>query len=332
MKMLPPEWEQLWECTRSGNEVTDEVTFHALEWLYDNRTKKGTWFHNPFRVEKKNKQGQFRLISWAGPQLSIVHLAISRWLKHEYVRKSMDASTPGAGGVMVALRAHGDNKFVTLVDVANAFSSVSERSLSAALRCLMDDVTEEFLDVLLELTTVDGHVWQGWSVSSDLFNLVMLNLDPVVFDQLPFLGVEIYTRYVDNLIFSSSKPYSPITLERFLRHVFKQCGFLLGPFQHSDQGRYSYLGVMVEEGNYRPQDVKRYVVEIEKALQHPCPHLYYWTILGYFSWTLSVSRDNIPKELFEVFERYFKLVGMIPPALQRLMIMRYQMSFADLQN
>lgn len=128
--------------------------------------------------------------------------------------------------IVTNARRHLGSRHVAAFDVEGAFPSTPATAVRVALASGLHDadLPTSWIEPLLELTTLRGALPQGAPTSPDLFSLVMYPVD-VEMERLARRFHGRYTRYADDLIFSS--PERLRGLERAVTEVLGRHGFRL---------------------------------------------------------------------------------------------------------
>ena len=125
---------------------------------------------------------------------------------------------------------HRHNRFLYLLDFTHAYASVKPEQLAPILIRFYPfcNVPVEEMDTFLKSYFFDK-IWglvPGGPASQDLFNLYAGSLvDLPIAGLLAEKGV-VYTRYIDDLTFSSASPI-PESVRRGIRHSVVEAGFLI---------------------------------------------------------------------------------------------------------
>ena len=117
--------------------------------------------------------------------------------------------------------AHFGNKYFFLTDLKNFFPSISNEMVykSLCLKGFSPDVSS----IITKLTTYKGNVPQGISTSSFIANLAFLKVDYELINLISQKEIT-YTRYVDDLTFSSKNDFKELDqtiLKLIIKHGFK---------------------------------------------------------------------------------------------------------------
>ena len=106
---------------------------------------------------------------------------------------------------MSCAKEHTGKKFVLKLDIKNFFPSITREMVYGAM---YDDINAENIKYIvpaIEMCLLDGRLPQGAPTSPAISNIVCRNLDLLLSGAIKCLGFEIsYTRYADDLIFSSN--------------------------------------------------------------------------------------------------------------------------------
>ncbi len=191
------------------------ISEHRLRWMAWNQRA----FYKEFRIAKAN--GDYRTILAPQGQL----LTQQKWI----LRKILDRGKPHKyaygfvkrRSVLDNAKPHADKKVVVRIDLKDFFPTITHQQVRK--------VFEQFgypyrVSVLLaNLCTVDGTLPQGAPTSPALSNLVAAKVDR------RFAGLKKklkfrYSRYADDLVFSSNNPRLPCLIP-FFKDVLREEGF-----------------------------------------------------------------------------------------------------------
>jgi Reverse transcriptase (RNA-dependent DNA polymerase) len=117
-----------------------------------------------------------------------------------------------------SVRIHAGAKIVIKEDIAKFFPSVTldvVRDIWSRFFGFSDEVAE----LLAMLTTRDGHLEQGAPTSGYLANLALWDVEPRLIAQLAAMGVDGYSRHVDDITLSSRKGLSASRIDWIVRTV-----------------------------------------------------------------------------------------------------------------
>lgn len=118
-------------------------------------------------------------------------------------------STKRRSGILNA-KLHSGTNFHFKTDISSFFSFITYKHVNRAL--LQLGFSGRVAELITKLVTYKGHLTEGASTSSFLANLVGLEFDAEILKICSALGI-IYTRYVDDLLFSANYCFKSKTLE-----------------------------------------------------------------------------------------------------------------------
>lgn len=108
------------------------------------------------------------------------------------------------------LEPHVDNNMFLKLDIKDFFDSIKENKLREVLTYYVDDINVNdrltLIDFIVKVVTLDGKLPQGAVTSPVLSNIIFRNLDIRISRYCKKFGIT-YTRYVDDMIFSSTDFY-----------------------------------------------------------------------------------------------------------------------------
>jgi len=184
------------------------------------------------RTYTKGPSSKQRLIAIPSPRLSELHRAFITYLKSAGLPSMPNATgcSHGDSPLANALQHRGGRYFYRL-DFARAFPSVESGRLAHVIRLLFPKLGEEEVirSFLEQYCMIPGHgLAQGGPASPLLFNLYCeWEVDQRIRALLERQGNIVYTRYVDDLVFSAKeRPLSPTLLKK-VRRIVRQAGFTI---------------------------------------------------------------------------------------------------------
>lgn len=223
-------------------EFSNETVLLAHLGLGASELKK-IWFYrarmyNHFSIAKGN--GKIRLISAPDRRLKILQRKLAPLLDQLYrVRHPVHGFVP-ARSVKTNAEAHGQRGFVVNLDLQNFFPTIKEKRVRGLLHAL--GIDRRVAEIVAHLCCVNDHLPQGAPTSPVLSNMICYRLDKDLLE-IAKSARAIYTRYADDISFSSYQPpaplfegalpavgrFSPDVLSPRLREVFSGNGFSLNP-------------------------------------------------------------------------------------------------------
>ena len=143
---------------------------------------------------------------------------------------------------------HVGKKYVMNLDLEDFFPSIKAKSIRDLFLSELFNFDHHLSTCLALLTTIDGHLPQGAPTSPVLSNFVCLEMDKAL-HLYAFLKQVEYTRYADDLTFSSELPFEDDWVSG-LKIIIEQHGFCLNDEKFRIQSRnrkQSVTGVTVNK-------------------------------------------------------------------------------------
>lgn len=261
-------------------ELADEPTLLAHLGLGAKELKKIWWYrgrmYQHFSIAKGT--GKVRLISAPDRRLKILQTRLAKLLDQLYrVRNPVHGFVPDRS-VKTNAEAHGRRRFVVNLDLQDFFPTITENRVRGVLRALDADI--RVADIVARLCCFNGYLPQGAPTSPVLSNMICYRLDTELL-RLAKGARAIYTRYADDISFSSYQPpaplfdgtlpevgrFSPDLLTPALREAFQSNGFIINPEKahYADRNsRRIITGVKINSG----LNVDRRFIRHVRALLH----------------------------------------------------------------
>jgi hypothetical protein len=178
-----------------------EETFQKINGSYDKSD------YASFTIPKK---GGHRTITYLKKDSSLYNL--QKKLLHNYLNKlTFPTCVHGfrlKESYQSYLAPHIASKYFLRLDIKDFFSSLSTEYISKELKRYIslstDNDTEEIINLVVDLVTLEGTLPQGASTSPAVSNIVMARFDQRILKYCQALDIT-YTRYADDLLFSSNK-------------------------------------------------------------------------------------------------------------------------------
>jgi RNA-directed DNA polymerase len=209
---------------------------------------------------------------------------------------------------------HVAKRLVAEYDIKSFFPNVSSKSIYEMF--VNQGCTPHVARMLTQLTTVDGHMVQGFLTSPKLSVLVLLQIDKRLTKLFKKHGL-VHTVWIDNLTVSGS--FRIQNLERLIRQIFFDDGFILKePLYTYNNERQLVTGATVNDKVMPPKGITRslrktqFLMEkygVESYLQRYYPNTsvgrFKILIIGQLSYLLSLNREKyLP--MHQWFGEYFK--------------------------
>lgn len=159
------------------------------------------------------------------PSLSLK--VVQRWILKEilekiYVSEQAMAFIPHKNGLRENAERHKKNIFLLEMDITNFFGTITEQQVYR-LFCNIG-YNSKVAGVLANLCTYDGYLPQGAVTSPYIANLVCYHMDARINGYCSRKDI-VYTRYADDLTFSSNNRTLLNKVEKFIKYIVADEGF-----------------------------------------------------------------------------------------------------------
>lgn len=190
-------------------EMADEVALLTYLKISPAELKKIWWFrrgmYHEFNISKAS--GKNRLITAPDRRLKIIQQKIAPLLNKLYrVRNPVHGFVPSRS-VKTNAEAHGGRRFIVNIDLEDFFGAITEKRVIGLLVSL--GVDKRVSEIVARLCCRSGQLPQGAPTSPVLSNMICYRLDTDLM-QVAEASRCIYTRYADDITFSSHQPPSPL--------------------------------------------------------------------------------------------------------------------------
>lgn len=261
-------------------ELADEASLLAHLGLSPKELKKIWWYRErmyaQFSIAKGG--GKVRQITAPDKRLKILQRKLAPLLDQLYRVRNPVHGFVSARSVKTNAEAHGRRRFVVNLDLKDFFPTITENRITGLLRSL--GVDDRVAAIIARLCCFGSHLPQGAPTSPVLSNMICFRLDSELL-RAAKAARSIYTRYADDITFSSYQPpaplfegvlpavgrFSPDMLARSLRDTFASNGFMVNPDKahYADRNsRRIVTGVKINAG----LNVDRRYVRHIRALLH----------------------------------------------------------------
>ncbi len=226
------------------------VSERYLQWVAHN--PRG--FYREFRIPKKNGAQRVILAPTGflrARQDWILEKILNRQRSHAAARGFVRGCS-----ILDNARPHAGRRVVVGIDLQDFFPSITHRQVRRVFERI--GYPYRVANLLANLCTVDGRLPQGAPTSPALSNLVALNLDRRL-DGLRRKMKFRYTRYADDLTFSSNHPRLPALLP-FFKQIIREEGFAVNERKVRVMragARQEVTGVVVNEQPNLPREQRR---------------------------------------------------------------------------
>ena len=223
-------------------ELTDEPTLRAHLGLSQQELKKIWWYrgrmYHQFSIAKG--MGKVRIITAPDRRLKFLQRKLAPLLDRLYrVRNPVHGFVP-TRSVKTNAEAHGSRRFVVNLDLQDFFPTITENRVRGLLTSLQLDT--RVAEIVARICCFNSALPQGAPTSPVLSNMICYRLDTELL-RIAKGARAIYTRYADDITFSSYQPpaplfegalpsvgrFSPELLAPRLRESFQSNGFTINP-------------------------------------------------------------------------------------------------------
>ncbi|MGC5795877.1 trypsin-like peptidase domain-containing protein [Sphingomonas sp. NFX23] len=171
--------------------------------------KKIWWYrggmYSQFNIAKGS--GKTRTITAPNKRLKIIQGKLMPLIDRLYRVRSPVHGFVTDRSVKTNAISHGNRRYVVNLDFKDFFPTITENRIVGLLRSL--GIDRRVAEIVARLCCFNGHLPQGASTSPVLSNMICYRLDRDL-QQIAKESRAIYTRYADDLTFSSYQPPAPI--------------------------------------------------------------------------------------------------------------------------
>lgn len=123
-----------------------------------------------------------------------------------------------------AVEPHVKNQFYYITDFQNFFASLTQADIKKVIQHNLDIIPisdcDKYLEQIISLTTIQEKLPIGFSTSPILSNCILFDFDNLLQQSCSQLYVT-YTRYADDLIFSSNQQESLLTIPQIIDNLLE---------------------------------------------------------------------------------------------------------------
>jgi RNA-directed DNA polymerase len=188
-------------------ELASEAALLAYLGISPAELRKIWWYrsrmYHHFEIAKGNNKT--RVISAPDGRLKFIQRKIAALLNTIYRRRNPVHGFVNDRSVKTNALSHIDSKFILNVDIKNFFPSITENRIRGLLSAL--GVDDRVATVVARICCNSGHLPQGAPSSPVLSNMICFRLDRGLLSIAKEARC-IYTRYADDVTFSSYQPLS----------------------------------------------------------------------------------------------------------------------------
>ena len=260
---------------KTRQDVADllEISDYQLRYhLYISPKKAYTTFTIP------KKSGESRIIHTPVTPLKIIQKKLNQVLRCVYQPKASTHGFAVGRSIITNASQHLRQRYILNLDIKDFFPSINFGRVRGLYMALPYHCTEEVATVLAQICCYENQLPQGAPTSPIVSNMICASLD----SQLQKLAKKyqcIYTRYADDITFSTSKPKFPPQLSYFsdkleklvigdeLEQIIEKNGFLINESKTRLKTRYKrqeVTGITVNE----KLNIKRKAIRQVRAMLH----------------------------------------------------------------
>lgn len=162
--------------------------------------------YKQFEIPKKNGVRKINYLEESSP----LHLLQKKLSKSFLSRQSLPMPAKGfkkGENYISYLEPHVGSVYYLRIDIADFFPSITEKTIKDELLNIIKAQTKEdrkkIVELICDITTLDGHLPQGASTSPMMSNIVMARIDQRILKYCQIFNIT-YTRYADDMLFSST--------------------------------------------------------------------------------------------------------------------------------
>lgn len=254
--------ENFWQAHSDpdSNEFANEAALLAYLGLSAKELKKIWWYrgrmYHRFPITKGS--GKVRLIAAPNRRLKFLQGKLVPLLDRLYrLRNPVHGFVP-ARSVKTNAEAHGRRRFVVNLDLKDFFPTITENRVRGLLTSLGVDM--RVAEIIARLCCVNAHLPQGAPTSPVISNMICYRLDTDLL-RIAKDARAIYTRYADDITFSSYQPPAPL-FEGTLPAVGRFSPALLSP-QLGGTLQSNGFTINAEKSHYADRNSRRIVTGVK---------------------------------------------------------------------
>ena len=202
--------------THPGNTLLERLIRHL-----DGSRNRQSYYHT---VEFPKKRGGTRTLTVPSHPLKWVQRSLLTVLTHLFPRHKCAHGFERGKSIITHARQHVGKRYVYTIDIKDFFPSITRNRVFGMLKAYPFEAPSPVARYLANLTCHDGCLPQGAPTSPILSNLLCRRLDSRLFKWARRNGYR-YSRYADDLTFSTDNEHFPSKDQRFIDRVVEDEGF-----------------------------------------------------------------------------------------------------------
>lgn len=229
-----------------------------------------------YEIPKRN--GKYRLIEDPEPTLKKHLQVLNKYLQafyYAYRSKAVYGFCIKVGNeedrnIINNACQHQYNAFMFNIDLQDFFHSVTQQNIASVYFKYFKNYGKELAELLTRLVCYNGRLPMGSPTSPVLSNIACIALDEQLLSYCDYSGIT-YTRYADDLTFSSAQPITKMD-EEFIRDKINRHNFIVNEQKvkrYLPNDRKLITGIELYRGKLRLPDnyMEQLKIEIERLRQ-----------------------------------------------------------------
>jgi RNA-directed DNA polymerase len=248
------------------------------------------WYYRTFYIKKKNG-GMRKIIApmeeIKKEQRRLYHILSKRGKIHE-----ASACRPGKGIIWNANK-HVGKKLMVNLDLKDFFGSITSSKIRKILFYYLPDYNIKDIEYFCEIATYENKLTVGSPCSPIIADMICYNMDKAL-TELAENNNAVYTRYVDDITFSSDDTYFPYKCMKEIHRIINMYGFKINysKYRIRRNGRHEVTGLVTNKKVNVPREVLRNfrarLHNLEKEGKGVTPEEY-MSLMGYINYFKSIN-------------------------------------------
>jgi len=208
-----------------------------------------------FNIRKRGADSSYRTISAPAKSLKIIQTKLAQVLSSVYLPKVAVHGFRRGKSILTNAEVHTNQRYVLNIDLANFFPSINFGRVRGMFMATPYNLNEKVSTVLAQICCFNNELPQGAPTSPIVSNMICAKMD----SQLRILAQHSrcnYTRYADDLTFSTSVPKFPAQLATIITEEkgnYLQLGEQLKTIIESNGFRVNYEKIRLQTKTHRQE-------------------------------------------------------------------------------
>lgn len=164
-------------------------------------------------IRRPDKAPKKRMILAPTEELKMVQRSIAQLVESKFTAHEIAHGYVSDRSIFTNAREHVGARSMLNIDLVDFFGSINRQSIIEALRPLLDELSDQDIHTIADLSCYDGYLPQGSPASPVLSNLVCYPLDAQLDELARRHGCKV-SRYSDDMAFSTAATTFPAALAR----------------------------------------------------------------------------------------------------------------------